>query len=135
MQHSPVKMKMSGKWVLDGVWSESFLIAAGYFLVLFAYFKTETLFIQGSFSLSVRHSSESFPAHHLFYNEPHHSYVLWVPIEFTEFSLCQGLDQKLPNFLLQLALSLFSTDHNVDVLKNQAIHQSCCATFCINYYL
>lgn len=106
------------------------VLAAGYFLVLFACFKTETLFILSSFSLSARHSSESSPAHHLFYNEAHHSYVLWVPIEFAQFSHSEGRDQKCPNFFLQLELSLLSTGHSVHIWKTKQWHL--CDIFC-NY--
>lgn len=73
------------------------------------------------FSLSARHSSESSPAHHLFYNEAHHSYVLWVPIKFGQFSHSEELNQKSPNFFLRVELSLLSTGHSVHVLKNQAV--------------
>lgn len=32
--------------------------------------------------------------HHLFYNETHHGYGLWVPSEFTELSHSWGLDRE-----------------------------------------
>lgn len=85
-------------------------MAVGYFLVLFAYFKTETLFIRGSFSLSARHSSGFSPAHHLLYNKTHRSYGLSVPFEFTEFPRSQGQDPKLSaatHFSAQTALHLY----------------------------
>lgn len=122
----------SGCGCVIRVGRQSFVIAAGYFLVLFAYFKTDTPFILGSFSLSARHSSESSPAHHLFYNEAHHSCILWAPIEFTEYSHSEGLDQKLHDFILQLEPPLSSTGYNVHV-SERPNKQAVMA--CINYNL
>lgn len=105
----------------------SFLMAAGYFLVLFAYFKTETLFIRGSFSLSARHSSGFSPTHHLFYNKTHHSHGLWVPFEFTEFPHSSGQNPTLSaaiRFSAQAALYLYR--------KAKQSISLCCVTYSVS---
>lgn len=119
----------SGQSRAIGLRGQSFLIAAGYFLVRFAYFKTETLFIPGSFSLSARHSSKFSPAHHLFYNETHHSYGM-VSSHWVHWISSQSETRpKASHFFLQLELSLFCKGCAVHALKTQEIHWSCCVTY------
>lgn len=110
---------------------QSFVIAASYFLVLFAYFKTDTPFILGSFSLSARHSSESSPAHHLFYNEAHHSCILWAPIWVHRIFPQWGTRPKASwLFFLQLEPQLPSTGYSVHVFERPSKPT---VIACINY--
>lgn len=127
-----MKIKISEFWMWLRYWSLKRVFLDRSWLLPGSFFKTDTLFILGSFPLSARHSSESSPAHHLFYNEAHHSYVLWVPIEFTEYSHSEGRDQKLPDFFLLLELSLLSTGHSAHVFEKPSNPS---AIVCINYNL
>lgn len=155
-------MKISELWMwprLKRVWSETFLIAAGYFpalssslplspLSLFFFLHTSRqknpFILAFFFSLSARPSSESSRAHHLFYNEAHHGYVLCDPFELGWIFPLWGTTPKPALFpsadgALTLSFLFFfllaqcvcirgKLNYKKEKKKRKATHQSCCST-------